>query len=222
MDPTWLYYALSTIAQCAAALAALIGFLGLWQLDRLREIRREIECEMIAVVLQMIGRAGDYIRLRGRAHFRQRARDFVDRLRSPPNPWVTTEEGKTIDEEAKQIIATVLSPLLMRYEALGGRQQLLLWVLRVFLVVTLATLGAAVVGFLYVDQALAWGWTPGLLWIAGGWLAGGPIIVVWVAAKLPRARGMATIRRKMGHLLSGPRQLGGTAAPPDRCLYLIH
>jgi hypothetical protein len=37
MDPTALYYALSTIAQCAAALAALIGFLGLWRLDRLRE-----------------------------------------------------------------------------------------------------------------------------------------------------------------------------------------
>jgi hypothetical protein len=29
MDATTLYYALSTIAQCAAALAALIGFLGL-------------------------------------------------------------------------------------------------------------------------------------------------------------------------------------------------
>lgn len=28
MDPTALYYALSTIAQCAAALAAFIGFLG--------------------------------------------------------------------------------------------------------------------------------------------------------------------------------------------------
>jgi hypothetical protein len=36
MDPNALYYALSTIAQCAAALAALIGFLGMWRLDRLR------------------------------------------------------------------------------------------------------------------------------------------------------------------------------------------
>jgi hypothetical protein len=41
MDPTALYYALSTIAQCAAALAALIGFLGLWRLDRLRAEREE-------------------------------------------------------------------------------------------------------------------------------------------------------------------------------------
>ncbi len=38
MDPaTPYYYALSTIAQCAAALAALIGFLSLWWWDRLRE-----------------------------------------------------------------------------------------------------------------------------------------------------------------------------------------
>jgi hypothetical protein len=41
MDPTALYYALSTIAQCAAALAALIGFLGLWRLDRLKQERAQ-------------------------------------------------------------------------------------------------------------------------------------------------------------------------------------
>jgi hypothetical protein len=41
MTDTTLYYALSTIAQCAAALAALIGFFGLWQLDRLQEQREE-------------------------------------------------------------------------------------------------------------------------------------------------------------------------------------
>ena len=34
-----IFYALSTIAQCAAALAALIGFLGLWRMDRLKQER---------------------------------------------------------------------------------------------------------------------------------------------------------------------------------------
>jgi hypothetical protein len=43
MTDTALYYAFSTIAQCAAALAALIGFLGMWQLDRLREERGAVE-----------------------------------------------------------------------------------------------------------------------------------------------------------------------------------
>jgi hypothetical protein len=33
-DPTALYYALRTIAPCAAALAALIGFLGIEKGDR--------------------------------------------------------------------------------------------------------------------------------------------------------------------------------------------
>ena len=37
MTDTGLYYALSTIGQCAAALAALIGFLGMWRLDRLKD-----------------------------------------------------------------------------------------------------------------------------------------------------------------------------------------
>ena len=37
MDRNALYYALSTIAMVAAALAALIGFLRMWRLDRLRD-----------------------------------------------------------------------------------------------------------------------------------------------------------------------------------------
>jgi hypothetical protein len=41
MDPNALYAALNTVAQCAAALAALIGFLGLWRLDRLRDEREQ-------------------------------------------------------------------------------------------------------------------------------------------------------------------------------------
>jgi hypothetical protein len=43
MDPTALYYVLSTIAQCAAALAAFIGFLALWTLDWLRREAEQIE-----------------------------------------------------------------------------------------------------------------------------------------------------------------------------------
>jgi hypothetical protein len=41
MDPNALYVALNTVAQCAAALAALIGFLGLRRLDRLRAEREQ-------------------------------------------------------------------------------------------------------------------------------------------------------------------------------------
>jgi hypothetical protein len=48
-DATTLYYVFSTIAQCAAALAALIGFLGLWRLDRLREARAQAQLSLRAV-----------------------------------------------------------------------------------------------------------------------------------------------------------------------------
>jgi hypothetical protein len=54
------------------------------------------------------------------------------------------------------------------------------------LVVTLISLGAAVVGFLNINQAKTWIWTPRLIWLAGGLLAGGPIVGVGVAARLPR------------------------------------
>ena len=36
MTDAALYLAPSTIGQCTAALAALIGFLGMWRLDRLK------------------------------------------------------------------------------------------------------------------------------------------------------------------------------------------
>jgi hypothetical protein len=54
MSDTALYYALSTIAQCAAALAALIGFLVLWRLDRLREEQMQ--------ALQMLRNVTPYVR----------------------------------------------------------------------------------------------------------------------------------------------------------------
>jgi len=144
MTDTALYYALSTIAQCAAALAALIGFLGLWRLDRLRDEAPQIAQRMNQLLTSM-QHGGDAVIL---------------------------PEHDRLDA---------------RLKALPGEQRRLLWALRIFLVVTLIILGAAVMGFLYVDQAKAWGWTPWLLWIAGGWLAVGPIIVVLTPPRLPRA-----------------------------------
>jgi hypothetical protein len=43
LDPNILFNAFSTLADVAAALAALIGFFGLWRLDRLREQQRRRE-----------------------------------------------------------------------------------------------------------------------------------------------------------------------------------
>jgi hypothetical protein len=52
MDRNALYYALSTIAMVAAALAALIGFLGMWRLDRLRDEMNRIEPDLLQLISQ--------------------------------------------------------------------------------------------------------------------------------------------------------------------------
>ena len=83
MDPTALYYALSTIAQCAAALAALIGFLGMWRLDRLQDEERQAEDEVIAETLQLSNVGPEGIPYRGRAYFLQKARELVAELTPP-------------------------------------------------------------------------------------------------------------------------------------------
>jgi hypothetical protein len=185
MNEPALLYALSTIAQCAAALAALIGFLGLWRLDRLRDIMREDEDEMIAAVLQIIKRAGDLIPIRGRAYFLRTARELVQGLGSAPSPWVIEREGITIRASEKQIIEATLKPTLRRYDALSNEQQRLIWSLRVFLVVTLVViLAPAIVGLVFVGELSAWAWTPWLIGVASALLAIAPtIVVLWPARR---------------------------------------
>ena len=187
MDPnTPYYYALSTIAQCAAALAALIGFLGLWRLDRLREAWEQSESALLGV-FDRFGRAE--LRYPSLAHRHQEIRALIENP-APPHDHVP------LQAEAREIT--------QRQQHLHSDQQCLLWTLRFFLLVTLAILGAAVVGFLYVDQARAWVWTPWLLWIAGGWLAVGPIIVVFVAARVPRTLVVLALLFLTSTALAGP------------------
>ena len=50
MEPNTLSSALNTIAQCAAALAALIGFFGLWRLERLQERMKAADRAVDALV----------------------------------------------------------------------------------------------------------------------------------------------------------------------------
>jgi hypothetical protein len=185
VSDTALYYALSTIAQCAAALAALIGFLGLWRLDRLRDEERRAEDEVIAEVLQLSSVGPDSIPYRGRAYFLQKARELVAES-TRTEAYASLTGGQTMGAPQVQRVKATLRTRLETYNAVRRSQRWLLGGLRGFLVVTMLILGVAVVGFLYVDQAKAWVWTPRLLWIAGGLLAGSPIVVVWIGARLSR------------------------------------
>jgi hypothetical protein len=55
MDPIHLLYARSTIAQCAAALAALIGCLGIWRLDRMRGRHDQVEQNLRLLLVGHLG-----------------------------------------------------------------------------------------------------------------------------------------------------------------------
>jgi hypothetical protein len=205
-----LYYALSTIAQCAAALAALIGFLGMWRLDRLRDEERRAEDEVLAETLQFSNVGPDSIPYRGRAYFVQNARKLVAEP-TRAEAYASISGGQAMDEPKVQRVNATLRPRLETYDAVRRTQCPLLWVLRGFLVVTLIILGAAVVGFLYVDRATTWACTPRLLWVAGVLLAGGPIIVILVAARLPRTTFALAL---LGLALASPAWAGN----PQRCM----
>src|SRR5688572_7177032 len=109
MDPTALYYVLSTIAQCAAALVALIGFLGMWRLDRLRDEERWAEDEVIAEVLQFSNMGPDSIPFYGRAYFLQKARDLVAEP-TRAEAYASLTGGQAIDEPKVQRISATLRP----------------------------------------------------------------------------------------------------------------
>jgi pheromone shutdown protein TraB len=123
----------------------------------------------------------------------------VQRLKNLMIPFIKSARRPDIDRHAiLQLAMENISPQLQReakpqleagltrIQELANHQRRLLWMLRVFLVVTLILLGAAVVGFLDADQVSGWRGTPWLLRAAGAWLAGGPIMVMLMAAPLPR------------------------------------
>jgi hypothetical protein len=172
MTDTALYYALSTIAQCAAALAALIGFLGMRRLDRLRD---EVHQHMLTLYRLIGGRESppsDYMIV-------QSAQDLIKSWGNlsrdqqnimPPHEGAQARRGQ--EELAyKNILQEV--------------QRRLMIALRIFLAVTLFILLAAIVGFPFVDQAKNWGGTPWLLGFAGICLVWSPLTVAWVASRLP-------------------------------------
>jgi hypothetical protein len=199
MDSTALYYALSTIAQCAAALAALIGFLGLWRLDRLREEARQIEPQLrelmsrtgrlTPTVQRVPGERPDLHRI-PRWELNRRIDDVI------ANPQTGIE----------QEVQPALQATRQRGRHLPGEQQRLLRVLRIFLGVTLIILLAAIVGFLFVDQIKHRWWTPWALGLASLALVWFPFVVVFVASRPP----LTTVALALWLALATPALAGTT------------
>jgi hypothetical protein len=190
MDPnTPYYYALSTIAQCAAALAALIGFLGLWKLDRLRREAEQIEPSLeewvvqehasnqrtnLLFELEKASKDMDII-----THRREKLLWQVRHALEPKKQgelrvgqWEYDYPGQRIEAAAN------------RLEALLYEQRHLILVISVFLAVTLMIiLPPAIVGIVHVEWLRTQAWTPWLLYAASAWLACAPVYVVLQAAR---------------------------------------
>jgi hypothetical protein len=138
MDPTALYYALSTIAQCAAALAALIGFLGMWRLDRLREKRSAVELALRAFVRD------------NRTLSNLPTEDLIQR-----NEFIAQRQP-----------GSHLEALMTRWNGLPGAQGRLMDTLSRFLRRTLMILALAISGLVVADALYSWvltRWLTGLL-----------------------------------------------------------
>jgi hypothetical protein len=141
MDPTALYYALSTIAQCAAALAALIGFLGLWRLDRLRAEREQALQLIYRRPYMSLGADQEIARL-GEEFFVQNAEAYVGEL----------EQARGNDAPT----GLQLKRATARWRAIPGEQRQLLEVLQRFLRRTLVILALAIGGLILADALYTW------------------------------------------------------------------
>jgi hypothetical protein len=160
MDPNALYAALNTIAQCAAALAALIGFLGLWRLDRLRAEREQALQLIYRRPYSSLGADREIARL-GEEFFVQNAETYVRELEQ-----ALGAHGPT-GLKLKQAIA--------RWRAIPGEQRQLMEVLQRFLRRTLVILALAISGLVVIDTLYAWvltRWLTGLLIIVAAYRLG--------------------------------------------------
>jgi hypothetical protein len=183
MDPNApYYYALSTIAQCAAALAALIGFLALWRLDRLQDEDTHLENELKGLLV----------------HTRERIRGLciqnINEPQSQPN-------GATY---RLQII-----PRITRWNALPGERWRLMGVRTLFLAITLIViLAPAIVGIIHVEWLKTWPWAPTALYVASALLAIAPAGVVNYVARKARRGSRALLSLALLPLLASPAKAG--------------
>jgi hypothetical protein len=171
MDPTALYYALSTIAQCAAALAALIGFLGLWRLQQLREERDHLGQALRTGLIT--------------ANVLQAWTFTIEAVVSNAR-----RIGERPYGEAEQQAKPQLDSLVTRWDALPDREQRLMGELSRFLILTLAIVVVAIVLVVFADvlSARAWTWwaVKVVVVLAGLGLGVGPFRLVREAVRSTR------------------------------------
>jgi hypothetical protein len=147
MDPTALYYAPSTIAQGAAALAALIGFLGLWRLNRLREeydqAARDVGWLLTSAPVSDPRVTNITVHTLHRDIIIRAAEHFITKYRD--------SQDDTLRSVALKIEAT-----LKRWRAKPGDQHRVMGVLQRFLRRALVILALAILGLVFAYALNAW------------------------------------------------------------------
>src|SRR5262249_36470985 len=172
MDPTALYYTLSTTGQCAAALAALIGFLGLWKLDGLRREQEQVEGDLRRLVASA-GNPGHQART-------ARMELPFEEILSTADTIMAYDPSTAAHRQPQweQFQPRVISKQ-QRWEALPSEQGQLMDALVDFLLGTLAVLVLAI-GLLPFAEALStWVWPMRVVIIVMSlWLGCAPAYVV--------------------------------------------
>lgn len=161
MEPNTLSSVLNTIAQCAAALAALIGFFGLWRLERVHE--------QIMVTDRSI---------------KAREKELTE-LNSPSlgSPFFRTDSRGPPYIEQRSRLERRLKVAREHSESLRTDQRRLMTVLVCFLLGTLAFLAVAIVCLAFTEELCTWVWPMRVfIVVAGLWLGGAPAYIVLHAA----------------------------------------
>jgi hypothetical protein len=175
MDPNPLYSALKTIAQCSAALAVLISFLGVGRLDRRRAEREQALQLLYRRPFNRLG-ADQEIARHGEEFFVQNAEAYVREL----------EQALGADGPA----GLKLKQATARWRAIPGEQRQCMDVLQRFLRRTLVSLALAISGLVVVDALYSWmltRWLTGLLIIFAAYRLGrDPYAVVQEAVRSTR------------------------------------
>jgi hypothetical protein len=166
-DETALYYALSTIAQCAAALAALLGFFGLQALERLRHEEDHAARRLRALLLHAPAReAEDASSRAGLIH------TVHYRVAHP-------ESSAQLNTGVNIVLQTGVKDLETRID----KRQRLMDVLVIFLLGTLAVLVIAIGLIPFAEALYPWVWTMRVCIMGLSlWLGVAPAYVVFQAA----------------------------------------
>jgi hypothetical protein len=152
MNVDTLSAALGALAQVAGTLAALIGFLGLWRLDRLKQEREQVERDLRGLLIS--------------------PRFNVQELMTFPTERIL-QEAQTIAGAPLETLSLTdqrnnqarLQEILRRWYTLPGKQQQLMWVLQRFLRRALVILVLAIICLTIIDWLSAWVVTRWLLWL---------------------------------------------------------